>query len=204
MKKIQEKDQQPVLPEREGYVAVEKTVNAVSLSIIVGLVGLPLIAVAAIGHFLLWKEVIMEQFTSLRFWLVLAVGMLVSCFLLIFLFELFHGIAWCAMSGLPMSRMRFGMAGGGLLFQCHIDGELLTKREYVRGLIIPDLIFATVLLVVGLCLNCFLATFLGAIVLMCTVGDIMIANKVRNERDDTPVYIHPLQAGVYAYHKETE
>ena len=204
MKIIQEKDQQPVLPEREGYVAVEKTVNAVSLSIIVGLVGLPLIAVAAIGHFLLWKEVIMEQFTTLRFWLVLAVGMLVSCFLLIFLFELFHGIAWCAMSGLPMSRMRFGMAGGGLLFQCHIDGELLTKREYVRGLIIPDLIFAAVLLVVGLCLNCFLATFLGAIVLMCTVGDIMIANKVRNERDDTPVYIHPLQAGVYAYHKETE
>ena len=142
-------------------------------------------------HNRLWKEVIMEQFTSLRFWLVLAVGMLVSCFLLIFLFELFHGIAWCAMSGLPMSRMRFGMAGGGLLFQCHIDGELLTKREFVRGLIIPDLIFAAVLLVVGLCLNFFLATFLGAIVLMCTLGDIMIANKVRDERDDTPVYIHP-------------
>ena len=137
MKIIQEKDQQPVLPEREGYVAVEKTVNAVSLNIVTLLMGLPLIAVAAIGHFLLWKEVIMEQFTSLRFWLVLAVGMLVSCFLLIFLFELFHGIAWCAMSGLPMSRMRFGMAGGGLLFQCHIDGELLTKREFVRGLIIP-------------------------------------------------------------------
>ena len=204
MKIIQEKDQQPVLPEREGYVAVEKTVNAVSLNIVTLLMGLPLIAVAAIGHFLLWKEVIMEQFTSLRFWLVLAVGMLVSCFLLIFLFELFHGIAWCAMSGLPMSRMRFGMAGGGLLFQCHIDGELLAKREFVRGLIIPDLIFAAVLLVVGLCLNFFLATFLGAIVLMCTLGDIMIANKVRDERDDTPVYIHPLQAGVYAYHKETE
>ena len=199
MKIIQEKDQQPVLPEREGYVAVEKTVNAVSINIVTLLMGLPLIAVAAIGHFLLWKEVIMEQFTSLRFWLVLAVGMLVSCFLLIFLFELFHGIAWCAMSGLPMSRMRFGMAGGGLLFQCHIDGELLTKREFVRGLIIPDLIFAAVLLVVG-----FLATFLGAIVLMCTLGDIMIANKVRDERDDTPVYIHPDQAGVYAYHKETE
>lgn len=204
MKIIQEKDQQPVLPEREGYVAVEKTVNAVSLNIVTLLMGLPLMAVAAISHFLLWKEVIMEQFTSLRFWLVLAVGMLVSCFLLIFLFELFHGIAWCAMSGLPMNRMRFGMAGGGLLFQCHIDGELLTKREYVRGLIIPDLIFAAVLLVVGLCLNFFLATFLGAIVLMCTLGDIMIANKVRDERDDTPVYIHPDQAGVYAYHKETE
>lgn len=74
----------------------------------------------------------------------------------------------------------------------------------MRGLIIPDLIFAAVLLVVGLCLNFFLATFLGAIVLMCTVGDIMIASSVRGERDDTPVYIHPDQAGVYAYHKETE
>ena len=204
MKIIQEKDQQPVLPEREGYVAVEKTVNAVSINIVTLIMGLPLLAVATIAHFFLWKDAMMELFNSLRFWLVLAVGILVSCFLLMFLFELFHGIAWCAMSRLPLNRMRFGMAGGGLLFQCRIDGELLTKREYVRGLIIPDLIFAAVLLALGLCLNLLLATFLGSIVLMCTVGDIMIASRVRGEREDTPVYIHPDQAGVYAYHKETE
>lgn len=198
MKTIQEKDQKPVLPEKEGYVAVEKTVSAVSISICALVVGIPLIAIAAFAHFLLWKEAMIAQLTSLQVWIIICCGTVV----LGLLFELFHGIAWCAMSGRPLNRMRFGMAGSGLLFQCRIDGELLKKREYVRGMIVPDIIFAAVLLVPGLCLNCFFATFLGAIVLMSSVGDIMVANKLKDEHDDTPVYIHPSQAGVYAYHKQ--
>lgn len=206
MRIIEEKDQLPLIPEREGYVAFEKTVNAIGINIWALAIGFPVLTIATAIHLLLWKDAIMEQILNLnvRFCLLLGLGFIIAITLVMFLFELFHGIAWCLLSGIPMNRIRFCMAGNGLLFQCRIDGELLTKRDFVRGLIVPDILFTLVLLIPGLWMNWPVATLTGALVIMCAVGDIMIVNKVRSERDDTLVYIHPKQAGVYAYHKETE
>lgn len=204
MKIIEEKDQSPALPEREGFVAVEKTVNALSANIWALVIGIPILTIITVVHFLLWKDVILQQITTVRFWGTLTVGILVLCFVVMFLYELFHGLAWCMLSGTPVGRMRFGLAANGLIFQCRLEGELLTKRDYVRGLIAPDIIFAIILLALGLYMNWYLSTFMAGLVLMSMIADIMLVNSVKSERDDTLLYIHPKKAGVYAYHNDEE
>ena len=202
MKIIEEKEQQSRIPEREGYVAYERTVNAVTMNVVAGVVGIPIIIVAMIAHFLLWKDAIMGHDLSLRFWLWFLVGIVVAGVVVMVLFELLHGMAWCLMAGVPLSKMRLGFVGNGLVFQARLEDELITKRDYVRGLIVPDLLFAAVLIAVGLGLNLPALTFAGALVVMSMVGDVMLACKISDEEGDTPVYIHPSQAGVYAYRKE--
>jgi hypothetical protein len=202
MKIIKEKDQMPVLPEKEGYVAVEKFVNSVSLSIWSAAIGLPLIIVALAVHIVIWQDVLLDSLLSRPIiWLYGIILLSIADIAIMFIFELLHGITWCIIGNIPFNRMRFGFAGNGLVFQCRINSELITKRTYIRGLIIPGLILGFTLTVLGIGINSLVCTIIGSTVLMCSISDIMIAKKIKDESNDSLIYIHPQEAGCFVYHK---
>ena len=105
----------PVLPEKEGYVAVEKFVNSVSLSIWSAAIGLPLIIVALAVHIAIWQDVLLDSLLSKPIiWLYGIILLSIADIAIMFIFELLHGITWCIIGNIPFNRMRFGFAGNGL------------------------------------------------------------------------------------------
>lgn len=190
-----EKNQISEIPEKEGYVAIEKDVGGGWIKF-VGLIIIVLVLAITINvHAFVWGECIVSIFE--------AVLMVVLILMWPFIYDLSHGIAWCLLSNLPLNRICFGMLkprSDG--FKSYIDGELLTKKNYVRGMLIPDIILGAVPLILGLCINCWSATLFGSFMLVCALLDTgIILLTVHGESDDTMVYVHPKKIGVYVYHK---
>lgn len=186
------KNQIPEIPEKEGHTPIEMIVDGGVVKFVGFIILVLVLAIFVKGHVSVWGGDC--SFSPFVFVLLLLIP---------FVCYLSHGVAWCLLSNLPLNRIRFGMLKPRIEgFKSYINGELLTKKIYVRGMLIPDIILGAVPLILGLCMNWWGATLFGSFMLVVALCDIvLILVTVHGESDDTMVYVHPKKIGVYVYHK---
>ncbi len=172
----------------EGYEAVKTTISMMTANLL------------AIGFLVVFGALCWWVFGMIwggeewrfSFWLVvpLVAGIVVH--------ELVHGITWLLLLRKGFRHLGFGFLPGGVY--CHIDVPMV-KRDYVIGALMPLFLVGVVPLVVSFFVGSYLWLFLGIIMVVSALGDIMIVWAIRKEPADALIYDHPSEAGCYVYHK---
>ena len=172
----------------EGYEAVKTTISMMTANLL------------AIGFLVVFGALCWWVFGMIwggeewrfSFWLVvlLVAGIVVH--------ELVHGITWLFLLRKGFRHLSFGFLPGGVY--CHIDVPMV-KRDYVIGALMPLFLVGVVPLVVSFFVGSYLWLFLGIIMVVSALGDIMIVWAIRKEPADALIYDHPSEAGCYVYHQ---
>ena len=90
-----------------------------------------------------------------------------------------------------------------ILVYCHIDVPM-TKRAYCCGALMPLLLLGVVPYIISLFVGSVWLMVLGAMMIGCAMGDVLIVWAIRKESPDTLVYDHPSEPGCMLYHPLTK
>ena len=182
------------IPELEGYETELRTIGMLKANI-VALVVLGLFCLLGVtGMYAIWGGFSLgNPWNGMLFIVGLWVGVAVH--------ELIHGFTWMWVTRSSFSHLRFGLLQGGVY--CHTDVPM-NKRKYVVGALMPLLLLGVVPYIISLFVGSVWLMVLGAMMIGCAMGDVLIVWAIRKESPNTLVYDHPSEPGCMLYHPLTK
>ena len=183
------------IPCLEGYQTEKRTISMLAANLwAMGVMFVFLIVGVAL---LLFRKPLVDESINLfgSVWLLLAI------LPAIVVHELIHGFTWMAVTHSGFKHLSFGLIPGGVY--CHIDVPM-TKRAYCCGALMPLLLLGVVPYIISLIVGSVWLMALGAMMIGCAMGDVLIVWAIRKESPSTLVYDHPSEPGCMLYHPLTK
>jgi hypothetical protein len=110
--------------------------------------------------------------------------------------EAVHALGWIVFAGVPVQKIRFGIAWKTLSPYAH-SMVAMPAGGYRIGVILPLIITGIIPVIIGTLTNTGWLTMSGAILVSGAVGDLMVLRVIRTIPGDAMVIDHPQNAGCY-------
>jgi hypothetical protein len=125
-----------------------------------------------------------------------ACGVVFLAFLLlgIVVHEVIHGVAWAFFGGLPLKRIRFGLAASTLTPYAHAL-DPLPAGAYRLGALLPAILLGVVPFAVGTAVGSLVLALYGMAFVFAAGGDLLVLWLIRKVGRNVRVQDHPTRAG---------
>lgn len=179
----------------KGYSSKDVTISSKTAIIKGGIFALPFVIILGIIYrmFLLDKATLME-INGISFYITFIVVIVVS----VIIHELLHGIGWVIASGKGWSTIKFNM--NALMPSCSCQ-TVLTKYQYLFGVLLPFLILGTVSTIFLLIYPGTISMVTMFVIFFGAGADLVIAFGIFKEKNNVFISDHPVEAGYIAYSK---
>ena len=123
-------------------------------------------------------------------------GVVFLAFLLlgIVVHEVIHGVAWALFGGLPLKRIRFGLAASTLTPYAHAL-DPLPAGAYRLGALLPAVVLGILPFAVGAAVGSLMLTMYGMAFVFAAGGDLLVLWLIRKVGRNVRVQDHPTRAG---------
>jgi len=112
--------------------------------------------------------------------------------------ELIHGITWAHYAENGWKSISFGVIWKMLAPYCHCN-EVLTKRGYITGALMPCIVLGILPGIAALCIGSIALLIWGIIFIAAAAGDLWMSWLLMKEAPDALVLDHPSEAGFYIF-----
>ena len=177
--------------EAEGYKSTTLTIGIVAANVIAIVVMVILLAIAIPTFILTHPEC--EFVLGLPELLIFIVALLA----LIVVHELIHGLTWSFFTPNGFADIEFGIMMDSLTPYCAC-GAPLAKGPYILGALMPLIVLGIIPTIVAYAIGSMLLLYIGLIMTVSAMGDIMIVIKILRFKSDAAeilLYDHPTEAG---------
>ncbi len=177
--------------EAQGYIKTEVTIGIVMANVVACVAVIPVLALGLGLFFIVNPE------GAFAFGIVEAIIALLAVFLLIVVHEALHGATWAIFAPNHVKDIEFGFMKQYLTPYCTCLSPL-RKGQYILGALMPLFVLGLLPTIVGIAAGYILVTFVGLVMILAAMGDIIIVVKMlatRTPAGDVLYADHPTQAG---------
>ena len=181
----------------QGYKRINLGVSIFAASVI------SIVAIVVLFAVVMWLFTTIhpgaELFLSMLEWVITLVVFVV----LIVVHELIHGLTWSRFTPNGFKDVEFGIMKNSLTPYCTCLAPL-HKGAYILGTLMPLLVLGVIPMVVALVIGSVPCLYLGILMTVSAVGDVMIVAKVlshRSQSNDMLLFDHPTEAGSVVFER---
>lgn len=177
----------------EGYKENIGVISIVKANIMAFVTAGPFAVLSLVIYMLVWREATLNM--TLKNGIIFIVAMFAS----IVVHEMIHGITWSLFCKGKWKSIHFGIMMDSLTPYCHCK-EPLKFGGYILGGLMPFLVLGVGVCTVGILMENFLVTFIGAFNILSAGGDTTIALMLLKYRNAV-IIDHPNECGFIAFTK---
>ena len=174
----------------QGYRRTDLRINMVTANVVSIVGAVVLLALCIVAFSFIHPEVDLASGYSL-------IVLLAAFVVLIVVHELIHGLTWSRFTPNGFKDVEFGVMWNALAPYCACNAPL-KKGSYILGALMPLITLGIIPLIVAFCIGSAQLLYIGALMVVCATGDILIVLKLLGHRStatDVLLYDHPTEGG---------